>query len=79
MQTAANCHPDLGHAVALEEHVSVAEILPGLFGGCGQGRGAGDVEAEVCGGDRLSGWLLGFLWEVWEGGEEFVVDCWDGC
>lgn len=66
VETAADGHADLGHAVALEQHVAVAKLFPGFFGRGGEGRGAGDVQAQVLRGDGLSGCLLRGWWQLRE-------------
>ena len=76
-EATAECHTDFGHAIALEEDVAAAEGCPGGFCRGGEGGGAGDVDAEVGGGDGGFGGGLGGLGEGVVGGEKAVVDCGD--
>lgn len=58
VEAAAERHAHLRHAVALEEDVAPAEILPGLLHGRRQRRGSRDADAQISGRHGRAGSLL---------------------
>ena len=77
-EPAAERHPDLGHAEALEEDVAAAQVGPRAFGGGGERGGPGDGEPEVGWGDGGARGALHVRREGPVGGEQAGVDGWDG-
>lgn len=79
VEATTECHADLGHAEALEEHVAITEGLPGGFCRGRESRRAGDVEAKVLRGNAFLSGLLDVGGERRKGGAETIVDGGNGC